>query len=230
MTPCLEILPRAQRAFWDRHAGSIPPGWVLYGGTAVALRYGHRTSVDLDFFSDLDLDEDALRGGIEPLRDGTVLVRRPDTLTVAAPVGDGEVRLSFFGGIGFGRVAEPDGPPGKFPIAAPLDLLATKLKVLIQRVEARDYLDVEVLLRSGLTLNQGVSAAQALFPEQVNPLDIAKAVGWFKEGDLDARLPESVKDYLAAAAASFQPDTQAMKLVARELGPNTKERRNDRRS
>ncbi len=159
MTPCLDILPPAQRAFWDRHAGSIPPGWVLYGGTAVALRYGHRTSVDFDFFSDLDLDADALRGGIEPLRDGTVLVRRPDTLTVAAPLGDGEVRLSFFGGIGFGRVAEPDKPPDKFPIAAPLDLLATKLKVLIQRVEARDYLDVEVLLRSGLTLNQGVSAA-----------------------------------------------------------------------
>ncbi len=230
MAPCLDILPPAQRAFWDRHAGSIPPGWVLYGGTAVALRYGHRTSVDFDFFSDLDLDADALCGGIEPLRDGTVLVRRPDTLTVAAPVGDGEVRLSFFGGIGFGRVGEPDEPPDKFPIAAPLDLLATKLKVLIQRVEARDYLDVEVLLRGGLTLDQGVSAAQALFPEQFNPLDIAKAVGWFKEGDLDARLPESVKDYLAAASASFQPDTQAMKLVARELEPSTRERRNDRRS
>lgn len=230
MTPCLDILPPAQRAFWDRHAGSIPPGWVLYGGTAVALRYGHRTSVDFDFFSDLDLDADALRSGIEPLRDGTVLVRRPDTLTVAAPVGDGEVRLSFFGGIGFGRVAEPDESPGKFPIASPLDLLATKLKVLIQRVEARDYLDVEVLLRGGLTLNQGVSAAQALFPEQVNPMDIAKAVGWFKEGDLDARLSESVKDYLATAAASFQPDAQAMKLAARELGPSTREHRNDQRS
>lgn len=230
MTPCLEILPPAQRAFWDRHAASIPPGWVLYGETAVALRYGHRTSVDLDFFSDLDLDADALRGGIAPLRDGTVLVRRPDTLTVAAPVGDGEVRLSSFGGVGFGRVGAPDEPPGRFPIASPLDLLATKLKVLIQRVEARDYLDVEVLLRSGLTLNQGVSAAQALFPEQLNPMDIAKAVGWFKEGDLDARLPESVKDYLAAASAAFQPDAQAMKLAARELGPITRERRNDGRS
>ncbi len=219
MTPCLEILPPAQRAFWDGHAGSIPPGWVLYGGTAIALRFGHRTSVDFDFFSDRDLAEETLRHDIQPLRDGTVLVRRPDTLTVAAPVGDGEVRLSFFGTIGFGRVGEPDRPPGKFPIASPLDLLATKLKVLIQRIEARDYLDVEVLLRSGLTLNQGIAAAQALFPEQLNPLDVAKAVGWFKEGDLDARLPEGVKDFLAAASASFQPDVQALKLVTRELAP-----------
>ncbi len=226
MKPRLDILPPAQRAFWDQHAESVPPGWVLYGGTAIALRYGHRTSVDFDFFSDRELDEDTLRRSVGPLRDGTVLVSRSDTLTVAAPVGDGEVRLSFFGTISFGRVGEPDRPPGKFPIAAPLDLLATKLKVLIQRVEVRDYLDVEVLLRGGLTLNQGVAAALALFPEQLNPLDIAKAVGWFREGDLDTRLPESVKDFLAAASVSFRPDTEVMKLAARELGPSTIDRRN----
>ncbi len=30
MTPCLEMLPPAQRAFWDRHAGSIPPGCTFH--------------------------------------------------------------------------------------------------------------------------------------------------------------------------------------------------------
>lgn len=221
MKPRLEILPPPQRAFWDAHAPSIPPGWVLYGGTAIALRYGHRSSVDFDFFSDRELNEDALRRDVQPLRNGTVLTRRSNTLIAAAPVDDGEVRLSFFGTIGFGRVGEPDRLPGKFPIASPLDLLATKLKVLLQRVEARDYVDVDVLLRSGLSLNQGVSAALALFPDQFNPLDIAKAVGWFKEGDLDAQLPDSVKDLLTAASVSFQPEVQAMKLAARELGPGT---------
>ncbi len=221
MKPHLEILPPPQRAFWDAHARSIPKSWVLYGGTAIALRYGHRSSVDFDFFSDRELNEDALRRDVQPLRDGTVLTRRSNTLIAAAPVDDGEVRLSFFGTIGFGRVGEPDRLPGKFPIASPLDLLATKLKVLLQRVEARDYVDVDVLLRSGLSLNQGVSAALALFPDQFNPLDIAKAVGWFKEGDLDAQLPDSVKDLLTAASVSFQPEVQAMKLAARELGPGT---------
>ncbi len=68
----------------------------------------------------------------------------------------------------------------------------------------------------------------AMAVEAAQEAALAKAVGWFKEGALDARLPESVKDYLAAAAASFQPDTQAMKLAARKLGPNTRESRNDR--
>ncbi|WP_373321508.1 nucleotidyl transferase AbiEii/AbiGii toxin family protein [Rivihabitans pingtungensis] len=33
-------------------------GFVLYGGTAIALRLGHRESVDFDFFSDRPLDRD----------------------------------------------------------------------------------------------------------------------------------------------------------------------------
>ncbi len=61
MKPHLEILPPPQRAFWDEHARSIPEGWVLYGGTAIALRYGHRSSIDFDFFSHHELDEDRLR-------------------------------------------------------------------------------------------------------------------------------------------------------------------------
>lgn len=50
MTPHLEILPAAQRVFWDTMAGKVPHHFVLYGGTAIALRCGHRESVDFDFF------------------------------------------------------------------------------------------------------------------------------------------------------------------------------------
>jgi hypothetical protein len=49
------ILPIAQQIIWS-DLGQIPSEFVLYGGTAVALRcvalrFGHRTSVDFDFFS-----------------------------------------------------------------------------------------------------------------------------------------------------------------------------------
>ena len=47
--PRLDILPPAQRALWTRLA-SLPADAVLYGGTALALRLGHRTSMDFDFF------------------------------------------------------------------------------------------------------------------------------------------------------------------------------------
>ncbi len=44
------ILPPAQLQFWQARP-RIPSGFVLYGGTAIALRLGHRSSQDFDFFS-----------------------------------------------------------------------------------------------------------------------------------------------------------------------------------
>jgi len=53
--PRLNILPPAQRSLWP-HLVQVPGHFVLYGGTAIALRLGHRQSIDFDFFSDVDLD------------------------------------------------------------------------------------------------------------------------------------------------------------------------------
>lgn len=58
--PRLEILPEGQRRLWPTLAPLAQLGWVLYGGTAIALRYGHRVSVDFDFFSAQPLDRQAL--------------------------------------------------------------------------------------------------------------------------------------------------------------------------
>jgi Nucleotidyl transferase AbiEii toxin, Type IV TA system len=53
--PRLDILPLPQRRLWDEFAG-IPPEFVLYGGTAIALHLGHRESVDFDFFGSRSFD------------------------------------------------------------------------------------------------------------------------------------------------------------------------------
>ena len=214
-----EILPPAQRQFWDQHAAAVPQDFVLYGGTAVALRRGHRQSLDFDFFSSRVLDEDVLRRAIPILGTAKLLQRDPGTFVVAAPIADGEVRLSFFGGISFGRVGYPRALPNRPAIASPLDLLATKLKVIHERVEAKDYLDIEVLLRAGLSLNQGISAARALFGDAVNPLITAKAVAWFKDGDLEAALPEATRRFLEQASVTLDPATALtpMALKSKDL-------------
>ncbi|VAW40374.1 hypothetical protein MNBD_DELTA03-369 [hydrothermal vent metagenome] len=48
--PHFEILPPAQQQLWTELELTVDLGFVLYGGTAIALRLGHRTSVDFDFF------------------------------------------------------------------------------------------------------------------------------------------------------------------------------------
>lgn len=213
MTPRLDVLPPAQRAFWDRHAGGIPRHFVLYGGTAIALRLGHRRSVDFDLFGTPPLHEAGLRRALPVLQTSRLLQQDSETLVVTLPIGEGDVKLSFFGGIGFGRVGDPDRVPNGPAIASPLDLLATKLKVIHQRVEARDYLDIEALLRSGLSLNEGISAARALYGDAINPLMTAKAVAWFKEGGLEAELGQETRHFLERASATLDP-ARAMRPLA----------------
>ena len=54
-----DILPATQRRLWDSGLG-VPAHFVLCDGTALALRLGHRQSVDFDFFSAENFSPDAL--------------------------------------------------------------------------------------------------------------------------------------------------------------------------
>jgi hypothetical protein len=48
--PRTKILPKAQQEIWPLLGPAPGLSFVLYGGTAVALYFGHRISVDFDFF------------------------------------------------------------------------------------------------------------------------------------------------------------------------------------
>jgi hypothetical protein len=59
--PCMDILSPAQQGLWPKLRGVPEMGFTLYGGTAIALRLGHRDSVDFDFFSEKPLDREAIK-------------------------------------------------------------------------------------------------------------------------------------------------------------------------
>jgi len=102
----LDVLPQSQRALWAE-LEAIPDNFVLYGGTAIALRLGHRSSVDFDFFSSAPVDVDRLFADVPCLADSEILQQVHNTLTVSVNRTE-PVKLSFFGEIGFGRVGSPD--------------------------------------------------------------------------------------------------------------------------
>jgi hypothetical protein len=158
--PRLEVLPVTQQAFL-RERPAIPPHFVLYGGTALALRLGHRSSEDFDFFSSERFATAALLDALSFSRDAEILQTAENTLSLRAEH-DGAVKLSFFGGLRFGRVGEPDALEGQsFGIASLDDLMAAKLKVLWQRAEAKDYIDVAAIIRAGLLLEYGLGCEAA---------------------------------------------------------------------
>jgi hypothetical protein len=184
--PWLDVLPAPQRWLWPQLKPVASLGFVLYGGTAIALRLGHRQSLDFDFFSEQRIDQPALREALPILRDSTVLLDRPDSWSVLVKAPDNAViKLSFFGGIDFGRVGEPEWSDDQtLKVASFDDLMATKLKVLMQRVEAKDYVDIAAMLRADVDLWRGLSSARTLFGSTLQPSEVLKALVYFADGDL----------------------------------------------
>lgn len=186
---------------------------------AVALFLGHRASVDFDFFTHLCFQPDDVLKRFHFLRGAEILESRPDTLTVLVRSGDGDadrVKISFFGGLDFGRLADArQTPDGVLTVAAPEDLLAHKLKVLMQRIEARDYQDIDGLLASGLDLATGLGGAQALFPA-FSPQECLKALTYF-EGDALRDLQPVLRSRLVNAAKRVR-SVPRVAVKARTLG------------
>jgi hypothetical protein len=197
-----DVLPAGQRAIIKDLEPITKRSFVLYGGTAVTLRFGHRVSVDFDFFSTDDLEKSLLEK-LPAMRDGAVLQDAPNTLVALAKSPGGPVKISFFGGIRTGRVSRPDRTEGgEFVIASAKDLFAHKLKTILQRAEAKDYADIAELLRQGYALAEALGAARSLFP-LLEPAECLKALCYFEDGDL-AALPDRDRATLIDAAKAVR--------------------------
>lgn len=187
------ILPLEQQRYWPLFKGVSEEGFVLYGGTAIALRLGHRISVDFDFFSHLPLDRSALFARYPFLNNADRLQDEGNTLTCSLPslTGGPRLKVSFFGTIDFGQLQPPSWTDDRNVQVASLDdLLAQKLKVLLQRVETKDYVDIAELLHAGLSLVDGLAGAQALFHNTFSPAIAVATLSYFEGIDTKRFLPD----------------------------------------
>lgn len=211
----LEILPKEQRALWKELKPLQGMGLVLYGGTAIALRLGHRVSIDFDFFSNNPLNKQQLWKLLPCLQKGILLQDEPQAITsLVKPTSEGgdlTVKLSMFCGLKLGRLAQPQlTQDGIALVASNEDLLASKLKVILQRAEAKDYIDIAALLSQALTSNAartlaaGLSGASALYGSTFQPAEALKALVFLEDGDLGS-LPLSTRQQLQTAVSQLGP-------------------------
>jgi len=220
LAPRLAQLLPSQRRLWPKLRPGVPLGFVLYGGTAVSLHLGHRRSADFDFFHDRPLDRDAIRAGFSFMTVAETLQETTDTLVVLVPGKHVSrrtpVKVSFFGALRFGRVGDPLlTRDGVAEVASLEDLMAHKLKVILQRAEKKDYEDIAAMLRAGVPLAQGLAAARLFFGGAFQPAASLRALTFFKGGDL-ARLVRRDRRALIEAAAAVG-DLPRVALRARAL-------------
>jgi len=215
----MEVLPPAQQRLWPMLRPAQELGFVLYGGTAIALRLGHRTSVDFDFFTDRSLDRKAMKAAFPFLTGATVLQEQPEALTVLvhrSEAKDEYVKVSFFGTVCFGRVGEPElTEDGILQVASLDDLMATKIKVILQRIEAKDYQDIAALVKADVSLAKGLASARALYGQDFQASEGLKAMVYFEDGDLHTL--SSAEQQTLIQAASVVRDLPSASIASRTL-------------
>jgi Nucleotidyl transferase AbiEii toxin, Type IV TA system len=187
MPECFEpktaTLPKAQQEIWPLLAPAARLSFVLYGGTAVALHLGHRTSIDFDFFRSAPFDKKEIEAACAFMRDARTIQEDENTLVVIAQMPSGPVKVSFFGNMDIGRINEPlQTRDSRLLVASLEDLLATKLKAILDRAEAKDYRDISAMLSAGISLERALGAFAKMYGKDPGlPL---RAIGYFKDGDL----------------------------------------------
>jgi hypothetical protein len=195
--PRIDILPPAQQEIWSQLAPAPKLSFVLYGETAVALHLGHRISIDFDFFKADSLVKGAIEASFGFIGRARTIQEDENTLVVDVPMPSGHVKVSFFGGLSLGRINDPLLTKDQVLVVASLeDLLATKLKAILDRAEAKDYRDISAMLAAGVSLERALGAFAKMYRR--DPALPLRAIGFFQDGDLPS-LPETDQKLLRAA-------------------------------
>jgi hypothetical protein len=112
--------------------------FYLAGGTGLALQFGHRLSLDLDFFSPDLFNEEVLLQRVQALDGFSLVARAPHSLHVTLR----ETKVSFLGysyPLLFPEVRFLD-----VAVADPRDIACMKISAIASRGTKRDFVDLYV--------------------------------------------------------------------------------------
>lgn len=199
----MEVLRQPQQALWatlQRESARIHArGFYLAGGTALALRIGHRESQDFDFFSQIP-DIEPIRAWIETLPNATIRDANADTIHAEIAA----VKLSFIAGYRYPLLLPPV-LAGTLEMADIMDIALMKILAITHRATIRDYLDLAVILRDHCSLEQLLVKSVEKYGENFNTMLCLRALVHFDDIDnevpvlLDANLDETWKEILRDA-------------------------------
>jgi len=123
--------------------------FYLAGGTALALRHGHRRSIDFDFFRSTSFDAQELALALERAFDE---FERLPTGEQTLYVRLSSVTTSFFR-YPYRQLEEVEPTSWGFGLASDADIAAMKIEAIAGRGSRKDFVDMRLLCRAGLTID-----------------------------------------------------------------------------
>jgi len=183
------FLPADTAQTWETIAPHVPRSAYLAGGTGITAHLRHRVSQDLDFFLEDAVDFDALAATLESI--GTFAITRRAHGTLNGMFSATKVQfLDASTQVAVDAYADIGG----LRIASLRDLVATKLKVIGDRGELRDYFDLMAIeQRGGGAVEQGLGdylLRYAPTDPATSLSHIIKALGYLDDVDEDDLVPE----------------------------------------
>lgn len=163
---------------------------ALVGGTALALRYGHRISVDIDLFSTNAMDSTVVLDDLQRLFGERFSFRRDQQAKWAV--------FGFIDGVKVDIVRFPhsliadvqvlDG----IKIYADADIAPMKIEAILHRAKKKDFFDLDLLIRA-----HGLPAIldwhRLKYPDNSTAISIPYAITYFKDAE-DSEEPISLHD------------------------------------
>lgn len=187
-----KALPAGSRQFLaklKKSASAALQGWILAGGTGLALQTGHRISEDFGFFRNSGMDIRALHEALAQLGSYETFQEAEHTLTVLMR----GVKLSFF------RVADgflfATKPYSFFSVADVRDIALMELAAVSNRGTRKDFVDLYTILRSGPSLRDYFDLLPRKYGSQrINTYHILKSLTYFADAEAEP-LPVMIESF-----------------------------------
>ena len=130
----------------------------LVGGTALALQYGHRMSVDLDFFGTIDCESVELKATLKEIGKLSV-IKESENINIFLL---DNIKIDF---VNY-RYDWIDAPvcEGNISLASPKDIAAMKINAVEGRGSKKDFIDIYFLLQH-YSLAEILDFYQQKYPE-----------------------------------------------------------------
>lgn len=185
-------LPDDAAGTWEAIAPLLPPPLYLGGGTALAVHIAHRVSRDLDFFyHEHAVDLGALAETLPT--SGPFVVTHAEAGTLNGLFSQTKLAFLHADEVEPQHRLEPTRAVGGIAVAGIGDILAMKLKVIVDRGELRDYFDLMAIERdAGRTVDEGLGLFLERYGRPPEPFAIepvVRALGYLGDVDEDDLIP-----------------------------------------
>lgn len=160
----------------------------LVGGTALSLMYGHRTSVDLDIFTNIKFENSIIIDGlVKVFGNSFILEDKPAFFGIFCFIGDVKVDIVRFPHPLIRPTIEIDG----IRMYAPEEIVAMMVQAILGRGRKKDFWDVAELLQH-FTIKDFIELHKEKYSTQNLFISVPQAITYFDDAD-DSENPVSLK-------------------------------------